>query len=346
YLHDLSGRPITELSSTGGFNRGEVYASGRHMATYANNTTYFDYSDWLGTERMRAIVNGDEQDQCTSLPYGADLNCAGGTDYSPMHFTGQVRDAATGLDHFPARNYTSAWGRWMTPDWSASPAAVPYATFSDPQSLDLYAYARDNPVTNTDPSGHWCFIGVGTTCAPKKVKGGPKLAGPDWLTRCQGNLTCSQLIMAGLVRFALQQAQFDMKHPLIGASVFILSAFGPEAEEGAGLAEGTVGAEADTVAGGASEAAAPVGRRGAPMEVRPGTNAPAELGGTQFSGHALDEMQSEGFTPSVVRDTIGRGAPTEGASGRVAYYSHENNITVVTESGRVVTVTSGRLRIR
>ncbi|MGH9473824.1 MAG: RHS repeat domain-containing protein [Terriglobales bacterium] len=148
YLHDLSGRPITELSSTGGFNRGEVYASGRHMATYANNTTYFDYSDWLGTERMRATVAGYEQDQCTSLPYGADLNCTGGTDYSPMHFTGQVRDAATGLDHFPARNYTSAWGIWTTPDRSGKATAL-----SNPQSWDLYVYCLDDPLTLLDPDG-------------------------------------------------------------------------------------------------------------------------------------------------------------------------------------------------
>ena len=57
-------------------------------------------------------------------------------------------------------------------------------------------------------------------------------------------------------------------------------------------------------------------------------------------------MQSEGLTPSVVRDAIEHGTPTQGPSGRVGYYSSENNLTVVTEEGRVVTVTSGRLRIR
>lgn len=33
-------------------------------------------------------------------------------------------------------------------------------------------------------------------------------------------------------------------------------------------------------------------------------------------------------------------------SGRIAYYSPENNITVITEDGRVVTVSSGNLKIR
>jgi len=48
----------------------------------------------------------------------------------------------------------------MSPDWSASPEAVPYAKLDDPQSLNLYTYARNNPTTLTDPDGHcwqWLF---------------------------------------------------------------------------------------------------------------------------------------------------------------------------------------------
>ncbi|MGH9535316.1 MAG: RHS repeat-associated core domain-containing protein [Terriglobales bacterium] len=71
--------------------------------------------------------------------------------------------------HFQARNYTSTWGRWMTPDWAASPASVPYASLSNPQTLDLYGYALGNPTTNADPDGHWCFLGrFGTTCPAKQ----------------------------------------------------------------------------------------------------------------------------------------------------------------------------------
>jgi uncharacterized protein RhaS with RHS repeats len=33
YLYDLAGHQITELSSTGAWNRGEIYAGGRHLAT-------------------------------------------------------------------------------------------------------------------------------------------------------------------------------------------------------------------------------------------------------------------------------------------------------------------------
>ncbi|MGH9268008.1 MAG: hypothetical protein ACRD0D_07515 [Acidimicrobiales bacterium] len=90
----------------------------------------------------------------------------------------------------------------------------------------------------------------------------------------------------------------------------------------------------------------PVGRRGSPMDVPRGTNSPATIGGRQYGGHALDEMMSEGFTPSVVDDAIRFGQSATGASGRVAYYSSANNVTVIVENGRVVTVSSGYLKPR
>ncbi len=42
----------------------------------------------------------------------------------------------------------------MTPDWAARPTSVPYAVFGDPQSLNLYGYVRNDPVTQADADGH------------------------------------------------------------------------------------------------------------------------------------------------------------------------------------------------
>jgi len=44
--------------------------------------------------------------------------------------------------------------RFMTPDWAAKPTAVPYASFGNPQSLNLYSYVKDNPTAVRDPDGH------------------------------------------------------------------------------------------------------------------------------------------------------------------------------------------------
>jgi hypothetical protein len=45
-------------------------------------------------------------------------------------------------------------GRFMSPDWSSSPIALPYASLGNPQSLNLYSYVGNNPLTRTDPNGH------------------------------------------------------------------------------------------------------------------------------------------------------------------------------------------------
>jgi len=62
--------------------------------------------------------------------------------------------AESGLDNFGARYYQSQSGRWLLPDWSAVPVPVPYAVFSNPQSLNLYTYVGNNPVNAMDADGH------------------------------------------------------------------------------------------------------------------------------------------------------------------------------------------------
>jgi RHS repeat-associated protein len=51
-------------------------------------------------------------------------------------YTGKERDAESGLDYFGARYYGSTMGRFMSPDWSSSPTATPYANLQNPQSLN------------------------------------------------------------------------------------------------------------------------------------------------------------------------------------------------------------------
>ena len=68
--------------------------------------------------------------------------------------TGKERDAESGLDYFGARYYASMMGRFLSPDWSAKEEPVPYAKLDDPQTLNLYAYVLNNPLTRMDPTGH------------------------------------------------------------------------------------------------------------------------------------------------------------------------------------------------
>jgi RHS repeat-associated protein len=65
------------------------------------------------------------------------------------------RDSERRLDNFGARYFGSSFGRFMSPDWSASPEPVPYAKLNDPQSLNLYAYVRNHPLSFVDADGHY-----------------------------------------------------------------------------------------------------------------------------------------------------------------------------------------------
>ena len=82
--------------------------------------------------------------------------------------TGKERDSESGNDYFEARYYSSSMGRFMSPDWAAKEDPVPYATFDDPQSLNLYSYVKNNPLSHADADGHccdWNSIIIGSTTA-------------------------------------------------------------------------------------------------------------------------------------------------------------------------------------
>ena len=52
----------------------------------------------------------------------------------------------------------------MSPDWSAKEEPVPYAKLDDPQTLNLYQYVGNNPLSKADKDGHCyplCTVAIG-----------------------------------------------------------------------------------------------------------------------------------------------------------------------------------------
>jgi RHS repeat-associated protein len=159
YLRGEHGDQDTELNGSGVWQHTNVFAAGGLAATYdtgAAATLNFNLSDWLGTKRVETKSNGSLENWWKSDPFGAyqkpDIATSDDTEH---HFTGKERDTESGNDYFGARYYESGIGRWVSPDWSMSPVPVPYSTYGDPQTLNLYQYLTDNPLGGTDPNGHW-----------------------------------------------------------------------------------------------------------------------------------------------------------------------------------------------
>ena len=188
YGYDGNGRRVQKV--TGGVTTTYVYdAMGLLAAEYATpepaatGTEYYT-ADHLGSTRLITDVSRNVKHRYDYLPFGEGL-AAGvngrSTLYAPysagaypasgdgesVKFTGKEPDAETGLDFFESRYYSSAQGRFTSPDefkggfldaFSGQPVfqpgPLPYADLTDPQTLNKYAYVRNNPLRYTDPSGH------------------------------------------------------------------------------------------------------------------------------------------------------------------------------------------------
>jgi len=69
-----------------------------------------------------------------------------------------------------------------------------------------------------------------------------------------------------------------------------------------------------------------------------GTNAPATIGGRNFTGHALDQMQSRGFTPTIVENAIQNGVRTAGNQPGTFQHVVEGVRVITNQAGSVITV--------
>jgi len=124
--------------------------AGYLLAMGRGATLFYVATDQVGTPRAVFDTSGITVKRITYDAFGAVL---GDTDPSfdlAIGFAGGLRDPATGLVRFGARDYDPDAGRWTARD----PALY------RGRQANLYAYVDNDPVDRRDPSGLWC-IGVG-----------------------------------------------------------------------------------------------------------------------------------------------------------------------------------------
>ncbi|MGH9718091.1 MAG: RHS repeat-associated core domain-containing protein [Candidatus Acidiferrales bacterium] len=119
------------------------------MAQYTDGTVFFTQTDHLGSTRLLTGYPTSSISACYDYyPFGEIISC-GATGDQSQKFTGYLRDSETNLDDANARYFASSLGRFMSPD----PSGLYFADPTDPQTLNLYSYVGNSPLTMVDPTG-------------------------------------------------------------------------------------------------------------------------------------------------------------------------------------------------
>jgi RHS repeat-associated protein len=158
-VHELPSRPDNPGQLRSGWPTflfsvlGLPFFNGKRIGftSLSSGNTHYHYNDHLGSSSV--ISNGDG----TSIEWEADYYSFGTKHVLNNYldtfflFAGYEFDYETGYYYPGARHDSPTLGRFMSPD-------EPFADQdpSDPQSWNLYAYCRNNPLSNTDLDGHSC----------------------------------------------------------------------------------------------------------------------------------------------------------------------------------------------
>ncbi|GIG93041.1 RHS repeat-associated core domain-containing protein [Plantactinospora endophytica] len=119
---------------------------------------------WLAADPQRSeqlAIDDDtgRVDRQRYLPFGGHRGGRDDITATDRGFLGKTEDADTGLSLLSARYYDPSVGRFISPD--------PALDLRNPQWMNSYAYAGNNPVSRTDPSGlASCSSTKKSTCMP------------------------------------------------------------------------------------------------------------------------------------------------------------------------------------
>src|ERR1051325_1404434 len=132
------------------WSKNYIYQGARLLATEEPNGTgeivHYQHPDRLGTRLVTNNLDTTSFEQY-SLPFGT----AESTQSTNRRFTSYDRSGTTGLDHAVNRQYDPRQGRFTQVD----PIGMAATSLTDPQSLNLYSYAGNDPMNRIDPDGQF-----------------------------------------------------------------------------------------------------------------------------------------------------------------------------------------------
>jgi RHS repeat-associated protein len=124
-----------------------IYFAGQRVALRDSaGGVYYIFADHLGSTRIVTDATGTVCRDLDYFPFGGEKITLNTCALLSSKFATYERDPETGLDYAIFRYYNSRLGRFMSPDLLAG-------STGDPQSLNRYAYVRNDPVNLVDPLG-------------------------------------------------------------------------------------------------------------------------------------------------------------------------------------------------
>ena len=182
YQYGQDGLLLEETNASGVAQADYIYLAGRPVAVLNGSTLYYLHDDMLGTPQLATDSNQAVQWQASYDPFGQ--ASVSGTITQNLRFPGQYFDVESGWNHNGFRDYLPDLGRYAEPD----PLAVQGTSqFYDPaigkftseypmefaeSDTTPYAYAEDNPIGLSDPTGLTTYACTAPLHAPGKLVGG------------------------------------------------------------------------------------------------------------------------------------------------------------------------------
>ncbi len=109
---------------------------------------YYYHPDQLGSSSVLTDRSGNQVDRIGYKAFGQQQAPDNSSAFQVSNrYTGQIFDSDTGLYYYNARYYDPVIGRFTQPDSMVTDPA-------NPQDYNRYSYVHNNPLNQTDPSGH------------------------------------------------------------------------------------------------------------------------------------------------------------------------------------------------
>lgn len=245
----------------------------------------------------------------------------------------------------------------MSPDFSDDPDTVPYAEFENPQTLNLYNYGRNNPLTNNDPDGHDVQI-----CTPYGA------GGQDCKTISNDQYAAGQYGNVGLKVPTLDQVgmngngsgQFNATNitntggNVVGTATYVPDneatdyyanriGYGVVSTASRGVTQVTAVAGAVYGAAGGAAIAPAIGASTLTSlgVIRSGLQAGAVVGGYILSQHAVDDAVERGVSLEEITEAVegvAKGNPNNSWDSVQRFYTATCEVRVNRVTGVIVSV--------